>query len=187
MQKTSRLSPVFPVFLSPVFPSFPGLNGAIGMAAGLPGAGCDFGACGDVVFDATDGQGQNVGHVPNIDLEWWGAFFSWKNLKQSQKDLWNNGVYKCLLHKNLPGLSGTATVLAGGHVASETADKLAPRIAGSYYHFTDARFTAWGRFSKVLVPKAAGTIRLWAGRANVAALAYTDIELARSGFECGAW
>ena len=38
-------------------------------------------------------------------------------------------------------------------------------VVGAYYHFTDKRFTAWGRCSKVMVPRAVG--RIGAGLAIV--------------------
>lgn len=34
----------------------------------------------------------------------------------------------------------------------------AEKAAGAYYRFTDGRFTAWGRYSRVLVPRAAARI-----------------------------
>jgi len=103
---------------------------------------------------------------------------------QPQIDAWNKGYYKCLAQKNLPGFSAAATVHGVTDVASETASHFAPQVAGAYYHFTDARFTAWGKYSKVLVPEAAASIKLWAGRLNVAGWAYADYELAKSIGEC---
>ena len=68
--------------------------------------------------------------------------------------------------------------------AGETASRFAPQVAGAYYHFTDARFTAWGKFSQVLVPEAAASIKLWAGRLNAASWAFADYELAESLGAC---
>ena len=51
----------------------------------------------------------------------------------------------------------------------------AEKLAGVFYHFTDARITAWGRYSKVLVPRAAKAIRLGAEKANVAGWALSDV------------
>ncbi len=124
----------------------------------------------------------------SFDPNWWKAFFSslfsWQNAKQAQIDAWNNGYYKCLAQKNLPGFSAAATTHVAGEVAGETASHFGPQIAGAYYHFTDARFTAWGKYSKVLVPEAAGSIKVWAGRLNAAGWAYADYELAKSIGEC---
>jgi RHS repeat-associated protein len=123
-----------------------------------------------------------------IDWGWWGTFasnlFSWKEAKQAQKSAWNKGYYKCLAKKNLPGFGGAATAHAVGDVANEAAARYAPQIAGAYYHFTDGRFTAWGKASKVLVPEAAEGIKLWSERLNIAGLAYADYELAESISEC---
>ena len=130
------------------------------------------------------GGAANNGLDPNSTLGWtWNftkSFFS----VQPQIDAWNKGYYKCLAQKNLPGFSAVATTHVAGDVASETASHFAPQIAGAYYHFTDARFTAWGKYSKVLVPEAAGSIKLWAGRLNAAGWAYADYELAKSIGEC---
>lgn len=118
----------------------------------------------------------------------WDAFFSnllsWQNAKQAQKDAYQKGYYACLVKKNVPGFSTVATMHAGTDVASETASHFAPQIARIFYHFTDARFTAWGKYSKVLVPAAAANIRLWMGRLNAAGWAYADYELAKSIAEC---
>jgi len=43
--------------------------------------------------------------------------------------------------------------------------------ARTYYTLTDARFTNWGRASKVLVPRLAGKITPWAARANAVSIA----------------
>jgi len=122
------------------------------------------------------------------NFSWSGAFlsdlFSWQSAKQAQVDAWNKGYYTCLAKKNLPGFSAAATTHAVTDVASETASRFAPQVAGAYYHFTDARFTAWGKFSQVLVPEAAASIKLWAGRLNAASWAFADYELAESLGAC---
>ena len=102
------------------------------------------------------------------------------------QEWYDSPVNKCQLKKQrkgvppAPGFSASATTHVAGDVATETASHFGPQIAGAYYHFTDARFTAWGKYSKVLVPEAAGSIRLWAGRLNAAGQAYADYELAKS-------
>jgi hypothetical protein len=85
---------------------------------------------------------------------------------------------------NLPGFGASATVHAAGDVAVHTTEKFAPQVAGAYYHLTDRRFTAWGKYSKVLVPELAESIELWATRLSGAGLAYADFELFRSIGEC---
>jgi hypothetical protein len=124
----------------------------------------------------------------NSSLIWAWSFttnlFSWQSAKQAQIDAWNKGYYKCLAQKNIPGFSVAATAHVATDVASETASHFAPQLAGAYYHFTDARFTAWGKYSTVLVPEAAAGIKLWAGRLNAAAWVYADYELAKSIGEC---
>jgi hypothetical protein len=68
--------------------------------------------------------------------------------------------------------------------ATNATESAAPGIAGAYFHFTDARFTAWGKYSNVLVPRLAGSIKLWSERLNVAGMAYADYELYKSIGEC---
>jgi hypothetical protein len=119
---------------------------------------------------------------------WWGAFFSdlfsWQSAKQAQKDAWNKGYYSCLLNKNAGTALAPVFTHAAGEIATQAVEKNAPTIAGTYFHFTDGRFTAWGKYSKVLVPEAASSIRVWAERANVVGWVVFDAELAHSIYEC---
>jgi len=64
---------------------------------------------------------------------------------------WDDGYTDCWI-KCMLGLPTAADVAL--HMGG------AEKVAGAYYHFTDGRFTAWGRSSKVLVPKAAGKLGL---------------------------
>ena len=57
-------------------------------------------------------------------------------------------------------------------------------LAGAYYHFTDGRFTAWGRSSKVLVPRAAANVAKVAKGVGIVGWALTDIEGAHAIYEC---
>jgi len=107
-----------------------------------------------------------------------------KDFLNGIREAWRKGYYRCLVEKNIPGFSGTATAHVVTDVATEAANHFAPQLAGAYYHFTDRRFSAWGKYSKVLVPQAAASIELWAGRLNVAAWAYADYELFKSIDEC---
>ena len=70
------------------------------------------------------------------------------------------------------------------HGALDAADRLAPKIAGAFYHFTDARFTAWGASSNVILPRAVGGIRVGLEWAKVGGLALTDAELAHAIYTC---
>jgi RHS repeat-associated protein len=54
---------------------------------------------------------------------------------------------RCML--GLPTAADVAAHLGG-----------AKKAVGTYYHFTDGRFTAWGRCSKVMVPRAVARINL---------------------------
>ena len=72
----------------------------------------------------------------------------------------------------------------GEELSLKAVETNASSLAGVYYHFTDGRFTAWGASSKVIVPRAAGTIRSVAEWAGAAGWAYTDVELARAIHTC---
>ncbi len=113
-----------------------------------------------------------------------GDLFSWESFGAAQIRAQDKGYYKCLAKKNLPGFSTAATVHVVGEVATKAAENKASSIAGTVYHFTDGRFTAWGKYSKVLVPEAAASIKLWAKRLNAAGWAYADYEGAKSLAEC---
>ena len=118
--------------------------------------------------------------VPQIDWAWWGAFFSgitWQNIKQSQVDAWNKGYYKCVGRGLAGGVAAPVVTHAVGMAATNAAERAAPTIAGAYYHFTDGRFTAWGRYSEVLVPRLAPKIATAAKALDVAGWAYFDYEL----------
>jgi hypothetical protein len=124
------------------------------------------------------------------NFSWWGTFakslFAWQNAKQAQKDAWNTGYYGCIGNEMFPfaGLAsvGAAKLAEEGLVGA--VEDNANAIAGAYYHFTDARFTAWGASSKVMVPRAAGTIRSVAGWVKVGGWALTDVELGHAIYSC---
>jgi hypothetical protein len=131
--------------------------------------------------------GPPAGGVPNIDWEWWGYFFSginWQNIKQSQVDAWNKGYYKCAGKGLFGGAAAPAVTHLVGMAATNATESAAPGIAGAYYHFTDARFTAWGKYSKVLVPRLASRIAAASKALDVAGWAYFDYELANTIHEC---
>lgn len=65
-----------------------------------------------------------------------------------------------------------------------SAEGNASRIAGTYYHLTDGRFTAWGASSKVMVPQAAGKIAKYMKAASVVGWAVTDYELYKAISTC---
>ena len=61
----------------------------------------------------------------------------------------------------------------------------APEVAaGAVYHLTDKRFTAWGKYSKVLVPRAATSIRLAAEKVNLAGWAVFELEAGMAIYSC---
>jgi hypothetical protein len=62
-------------------------------------------------------------------------------------DPWDDGYSDCFINCMIFGVD-TAVGIAQALGASEKA-------AGAAYHFTDRRFTAWGRSSRVLVPRLA--------------------------------
>lgn len=110
------------------------------------------------------------------------AFFSLK----PQQDALNSGYYGCIGNEVFPfkGLLAAGGAQIFEHGALDAADRLAPKIAGAFYHFTDARFTAWGASSKVIVPRAVGGIRVGLEWAKVGGLALTDAELAHAIYTC---
>lgn len=111
--------------------------------------------------------------------------FSWHNFTQSVGDAYNNGYYSCVF--NGGGSGSVKNVVAGKAIEEGSAQVLqgtAALQAGAYYHFTDARFTAWGKYSKVLVPKAAAKITAVVEAANAVGWAYTDYELAKGLIVC---
>lgn len=118
------------------------------------------------------------------DANDWAAFgqtlFSW----QPQKDAWNKGYYGCLAQKNIPFVTIPPTVHLLAHAASESAEEAATSGAGAYYHFADGRFTAWGKYSKVLVPDAAASIAPYLKAAGPASIVLSEGEFAASIAEC---
>jgi len=118
------------------------------------------------------------------------AFFSdllsWKSWKQSEVDAWNKGYYSCIGDEILPfkGLLAAGAAKLGEEAVTKAAEEKGSWLAGTYYHFTDGRFTAWGRSSKVLVPKAAARIGMVVKGINFAGWALTDIELAHAIHSC---
>ena len=82
------------------------------------------------------------------------------------------------------GLVGAVGAKVVEEVAAHAAGTNGSRLAGSYYHLTYWRFTAWGRSSKVLVPKAAGEIAKVTKGISIGGWALTDIEGAHAIYEC---
>jgi hypothetical protein len=96
----------------------------------------------------------------------------------------NNGYYTCLAKKTAGGALAPLVTHALGVAATNAAEHGASTIAGAYYHFTDSRFTAWGKYSKVLVPNLAPKIATAAKALDVAGWAYFDYELGHAISEC---
>ena len=118
------------------------------------------------------------------DANAWGVFgrtlFSW----QPQKDALHKGYYGCLLKQAARGATAPVVTHGVGAAATNAAESGASTIAGAYYHFTDGRFTAWGKYSEVLVPNLAPKIATAAKVLDVVGWAYFDYELARAIGEC---
>jgi RHS repeat-associated protein len=108
------------------------------------------------------------------------SFFSW----QPQEDAWNKGYYKCLGKKAAGGAAAPVVTHPVGVAATNAAERGASTIAGAYYHVTDARFTAWGKYSQVLVPNLAPKIATAAKALDAVGWAYFDYELANAIREC---
>jgi RHS repeat-associated protein len=127
-----------------------------------------------------------------IDFGWYRTFFrevvSWENFGRAQQEAWDKGYYSCLGEEMLS--SGNFLSPVAGKVIEEAAVKTVehsrlPEVAaGAYYHFTDGRFTAWGRSSQVLVPNAAANIRAVARGASVVGWAYFNYEMAHAIGTC---
>ena len=149
--------------------------GLQGGASGL-GLPCDFGYCGPSI-------GSNFTNAANNDSPAWAftkTLFSW----QPQIDAWNKGYYKCLGQKTAGGAAAPVVTHAAGVAATNAVENGASTIAGAYYHFTDARFTAWGRYSEVLVPNLAPKIAAVAEALDIAGWGYFDYELGHAIYEC---
>jgi hypothetical protein len=116
-----------------------------------------------------------------------GNLFSPGNFVQTFKNDWNGRYFGCVFSGGSDESSsravGTAVVekTAETAVTSETAATPGARI---WLGLTDARFTAWGRYSKVLVPRLAGKIGVFLKAADVAGWALTDAELAKGLVKC---
>jgi hypothetical protein len=73
---------------------------------------------------------------------------------------------------------------AAGVAATQGMEQGAEGLAGAYYHYSDGRFKAWGKYSKVLVPRFAANIRTWASRADAVGWAVFDAEIYKGMFKC---
>jgi hypothetical protein len=102
----------------------------------------------------------------------------------SQIDAWDRGYYTCLAKENAGTLLAPLYTHAASEILTHAAEQNASKIAGAAYHVTDGRFTAWGKYSKVLVPEAANGIKTVAKGVNAAGWLYFDAELAHSIYEC---
>jgi len=169
---------------------YPGLTGGFEEAAGLP-------TLGDVDCDPFCGAAPAGGNAPSIDYAWWAGLgaglgrLAWQHMVgndqdylQSQVDAWNRGYYSCVGKGLAGGVTPPLVTHTLGVIATNATESAAPKIAGTIYHFTDGRFTAWGKYSKVLVPGRAATIAKWANRLDVAGWALFDYELVKTIGEC---
>jgi RHS repeat-associated protein len=127
-----------------------------------------------------------LGSGPGWWADFFGDLFSLSSFLAAQQGAWNKGYYGCIVNQ----MFGTTFSPGNTHLASDLANaaiqntSLPERATGVWYHFTDARFTAWGKFSKVLVPRATKAIRVAAEGANGATWAVTDVELVKAVSTC---
>jgi RHS repeat-associated protein len=127
---------------------------------------------------------------PDTSDHWWRDFFkdlfSLDSFGQAQQNAWDRGYYSCIGNKLFPfkGLAAAAGAKATEEAVTHAAEKGGSKLAGAYYHFTDGRFTAWGKSSKVLVPELAESIAKVAKGVNIAGWVLTDVELAEAIHTC---
>ncbi len=137
-------------------------------------------------WQSGNGNWQTIGTISsaaNTDSPAW-AFTKTLFSLQPQVDAWNKGYYKCLAKTAAGGATAPVVTHAAGVAATNAVENGASTIAGAYYHFTDARFTAWGKYSQVLVPNLAPKIAAVAEALDVAGWAYFDYELGKAIGEC---
>ncbi|MGB7331015.1 MAG: RHS repeat-associated core domain-containing protein, partial [Terriglobales bacterium] len=141
-----------------------------------------YGLTGETLSGGYSGDGE-VLMAANTDSPAW-AFTKTLFSLQPQVDAWNKGYYKCLAKTAAGGATAPVVTHAAGVAATNAVENGASTIAGAYYHFTDARFTAWGKYSQVLVPNLAPKIAAVAEALDVAGWAYFDYELGKAIGEC---
>ena len=120
----------------------------------------------DVSLDSNNGVFRRylVGNNPVNYVDPWGLFSSGDAMQGNflmdiGKDLyeygWKSGYYECYA-KCMVGPFGTFLAIhIGGYFYSGNIGNLSAKF---YYYFTDKRFSAWGKYSKVLVPKLASKL-----------------------------
>jgi RHS repeat-associated protein len=131
---------------------------------------------------------------PVAEPSWWGTFFttalSWESFGESQQDAWDKGYYSCIGSELWRGGAWKGPIVSHSiQIAAELAvshTRLPQMVAGAYYHLTDRRFTAWGKYSQVLVPKAAQAIRTGARAVGVAGWSVFYYETAAAIGTCAA-
>jgi RHS repeat-associated protein len=92
--------------------------------------------------------------------------------------------FKCMGTKMAGGATAPIVTHAVGYAATKSVEHGSSGIAGAYYHLVDGRFTAWGKYSKVMAPKLASNIALAAEAADVLGWMYFGYEAHRSAMEC---
>jgi RHS repeat-associated protein len=108
------------------------------------------------------------------------TMFCWEPYIDAQ----DKGYYHCFGEKVAGGATAPLATHTVGVGATKAAEHNARAIAGAYYHFTDRRFTAWGKYSKVMVPSLAPKIATAAKVLDVAGWAYFDYEIGHAIKEC---
>ena len=147
-------------------------------STGNVGIYCDAGA--PLLTNFPNAGDPGPGSAPIIDWTWWSTFgsnfFSWESFGAAQIQAQDRGYYKCLKNDML-GKATAPVITHGAAVAvTQSAEHTASGLAGVWYHFTDGRFTAWGKYSTKLVPQLASKIKFGAKVLDAAGWAYFDYE-----------
>ncbi len=118
-----------------------------------------------------------------------GTLSSWDNTVQAQKMALNNNYYGCVFNGGEPKGSAREAVAdkLKEEAKFEAAEASSTSAARVWYGLTDARFKAWGRYSKVLVPQLSGKIAGVLEAGNAAGWVYTDAKLAGGLAVCNAF
>jgi hypothetical protein len=156
--------------------------------ASAPGSQTSGFACyGDCTYSYTMSVAADFGSSPMA--RFLGSLFSWQDSGAAQIHAQDTGYYGCIGNKMIPfkGLLAAAGAKAVEEAATRGAEHGGGTFAArAYYGLTDARCTAWGSSSKVLVPHAAANIAKVAKVASGVGWAVTDAELAEAIDACSA-
>ncbi len=108
-----------------------------------------------------------------------------QNYVSANIEAYKKGYWPCIAGKMF-GLRGIAVIHASMEAGAQAVESNGSTLVGAYYHFTDGRFTAWGRSSKVLVPNGVAKVARFAKGLSAVSWAVTDVELFSAVSECSA-